>query len=76
MELSVRLAYAGLVLHVSSSGVLLMGNARFMMVTCISYFLSSRKSVCTMGDLVHACCLSLGRCNEPPYLVVMYLARH
>lgn len=28
-----------------------------------------------MDDLKHPCCLNLGRCREPPYLVVMYLAR-
>ena len=28
-----------------------------------------------MGDLMHACCLSLGRCSEPPYLADMYLVR-
>ena len=26
-----------------------------------------------MGDLVHACCLSFGRCSDPPYLAAMYL---
>ena len=28
-----------------------------------------------MGDLEQACCLSLGRCRDPPYLAVMYLVR-
>ena len=28
-----------------------------------------------MNDLEHACCLSLGRCREPSYLAIMYLAR-
>ena len=27
-----------------------------------------------MCDLVHAYCLSLGRCNEPPYLAEVNLA--
>ena len=52
-----------------------MGNARFVVVICISYFFSSRKSICTMGDLVHVCCLSLGRCRKPLYLVVMHLVK-
>ena len=68
-----RLAYVGLFFHASSSGVFLMGNARIAVVTCISYSFFSRKSVRAMGDLKHACCLSLGRCSEPPYLDVMYL---
>ena len=45
-----------------------MGNAWFVVVVCISYSLSNRKSVLAMDDLVQACCLSLGRCNEPLYL--------
>ena len=28
-----------------------------------------------MGDLVHACCLSLERCSELPYLANIYMAR-
>ena len=75
MELFVRLAYAGLVFHAISNGVCLMGNALFAVVMCISYSLSSRKNVRATGDLEHACCLSLGRCREPPYLVVIYLVR-
>ena len=71
----VRLAYVGLFFHVCSSGVVLMGNARFVVVTCISYSHSSRKNVRAMGDLLQACCLSLERCSEPPYLAVVYLAR-
>ena len=35
-----RLVYVGLVFHVCSSGVFLMGNARLAVVTCISYSLS------------------------------------
>lgn len=52
-----------------------MGNERFEVVAWISYSLSSRKSVRAMGDLVQACCLSLGRWREPPYLADMYLVR-
>ena len=44
------------------------------MVACILYSRSSKESVLVMGDLVHACCLNLGRCSEPPYLTVTYLA--
>jgi hypothetical protein len=65
----------GLVLHVVSNGVFLIGKALFVVVTCISYSLLSRKSVRAIGDLEHACCLSLGRCREPPYLAVIYLVR-
>ena len=68
-----RLGYVGLVFHACSSGVFLMGNARFVVVTCISYSLSNRKSVLAMGDLVHSCCLNLGKWSEPPYLDVIYL---
>ena len=71
----VRLAYVGLVLHVFSSGVCLMGNARFVVVACISYSRSSKKSILATCDLMHACCFSLGRCSEPPYLAAMYLVR-
>ena len=63
-----------LVLHACSSGVVLMGNVRFAMVTCISYLLSRRKSVLAMGNRMHAWCLSLGRWSEPPYLADMCLA--
>ena len=28
-----------------------------------------------MGNLVHACSLSLGRSSQPPYLATMYLVR-
>ena len=28
-----------------------------------------------MGNLLQACCLSLEKCSEPPYLAIMYLAR-
>jgi hypothetical protein len=57
------------------SGVISIGNARFAVVMYISYCLCSRKSVLAMGDLEHACCLNLGRCNEPPSLAEIYLAR-
>ena len=52
-----------------------MENALFVVVMCILYSLSSKKSVRSMGDLEHACCLSLDRCKEPSYLNDMYLAR-
>ena len=74
-KLLVRLVYTGLDFHISSSGVSLMGNLRFAGVTWISYSFSTRKKVLAMGDLAHACCLSLGRCNESLYLVDIYLAR-
>ena len=45
------------------------------MVTCISYSRFRRNNVLAIGDLVHACCFSLGKCSEPPYLADMYLAR-
>ena len=61
--------------QVFSSGVILMGNARFAVVTCISNSLSSKRSILAIGDLKQACCSSLGRCSEPPYLADMYLAR-
>jgi hypothetical protein len=54
--LFVKLAYVELDLHACSSGVFLMGNARFVVVVCILYTLSSRKSLMAMGDLVQACC--------------------
>ena len=65
----------GLVLHDVSSGVLFIGNFLFSVVTCISYSLVSKNSVLAMGDREHACCFSLGRWREPPYLAVMYLVR-
>ena len=61
--------------HASSNGVFLLGNARLVVVVCISYSLSSRKNVMAMGDLVQACCSGLGRCSEPPYLADKKLAR-
>ena len=67
------MAYVGLFFHACSSGVVLMGNARFAVVTCISYSLSSKKSVLAMSDLEQACCLSLERCSEPPYLADIYI---
>ena len=73
LELFVRLAYAGLFFHVISSGVCLMGNALFVVVMCISYSFSRRKSVRGMGDLEQACYFSLGKCREPPYLALIYL---
>ena len=69
-----RLLYVGAFFHACSNGVVLMGNARFLVVTCISNSLSSRNSVLAIGDLRQACCLSFGRCSEPPYLADMYLA--
>ena len=42
-------------------GVLFIGNARFVVVTCISYSLLRRKNVLAMGERMHACCLSLER---------------
>ena len=75
LEWSGRVVYVGLFLHAVSCGVFLTGKVLFLVVTCISYYLLSRKSVLAMSDLEHACCLSLGRCREPPYLAVMYLVR-
>ena len=75
LEASVRLAYVCWVIHICSMGVFLRGNPRFVVVTWISYSLFNRKRVLAMGDLVHACCLSLERCSEPPYLATMYLVR-
>ena len=63
----------GLVLHDVSSGVFFIGKFLFLVVTCISYSLVSRKSVLAIGDREHACCFSLGRWREPPYLAVIYL---
>ena len=58
-----RLAYVGLDRHACSTDVILMGDARFVVVLCILYLLSSRKSVLAMGDLVQGCHLNLGRCS-------------
>ncbi len=65
----------GLVLHAISSGVFLIGKVVFVVVIWISYSLWSRKSVRAIGDREHACCFSLGRWREPPYLAVIYLVR-
>jgi len=65
----------GLVLHAISNGVFWTGMVLFFVVTCISYSLLSRKSIRAIRDLEHACCFSLGRCREPPYLAVIYLVR-
>ena len=46
-----------------------MGNVWLVVVACIPYSCSSRSNVKTIGDLVQAWYLSLGRWNEPPYLV-------
>ena len=50
-----------------------MGSARIAVVACISYSLYDRNNVLAMGDLMHDCCFSLGRCSEPPYLADIYL---
>ena len=50
-----------------------MGNERFAVVTCISYSFSRRKSVRAMRDRMQACCLSLGRWSDPPYLAAICL---
>jgi hypothetical protein len=75
LEWSERVWYMGLVLHVISNGVFLIGKVLFVVVTCISYSFLSKKSVRDIGDLEHACCFSLGRWREPLYLAVMYLVR-
>jgi hypothetical protein len=72
----VRLANVQLDHHACSSGVFFMGNVQFEVVACTLNSLSNMKSDLTMGDLVQACCLRLRRCNEPPYLIDIYLARH
>ena len=59
----------------NSNWVCLMGNVLLAVVIWISYSFFKRKSVRAMGDLEQACCLSLGRCREPPYLAVIYLVR-
>ena len=74
LDSSVRLAYIGLPFHVFSRGVFFMGNARIVVVMCISYSLSNRNSVLAIGDLMHACCFNLGRCSDLPYLAIIYLA--
>lgn len=61
LEFSGRLSYAGVVLHAISSWVCFMGNVLFAVTMYILYSLFSKKSVRTMGDLVQACCRSLGR---------------
>ena len=75
LEVSVRLVYVCWDIHSCYSGVFLRGNALFIMVTWISYSLFKSKRVLDIGDLVHACCFSLGRCNEPPYLATINLVR-
>ena len=50
-----------------------MGNVRVVEWICISYSLFRRKNVLAMGDRTHACCLSLGRWRDPPYLADMCL---
>ena len=75
LEVSVRLMYVSWDIHVCSSGVFLRGNALLVVVTCTSYSLFNRNRVFAMGDLIHACCLSLGRCSEPPYLATINLVR-
>ena len=52
-----------------------MGNAQFAVVTCISNSFFSKNSVRAMGNFENACCLSLGRCSEAPYLAEMFLAK-
>ena len=47
--------------HACLREVALMGNARLVVVACISYSSSSSDNVMAMGDLVHACYLSSGR---------------
>ena len=75
MAFSARLLYFGLVVHVCSSRVFFMENERFVVVTCISYFFSRRKSVRAMDDRMQACCLNLDRWNDPPYLAAICLVR-
>lgn len=70
------LVYDGVFLHACSRGVILMGNARLVMVICISNSRSSTKNVLAIGDLRHACCFSLGRWRDPPYMAAMYLTCH
>ena len=49
-EWSEKVWYMGLVFHIISSGVFLIGKVLFVVVTCISYSLWSRKSVRAIGD--------------------------
>ena len=65
----------GLVLHVISNGVFFTVKVLFVVVIYISYSLWSTKSVRAIGDLEHACCFSLDRWREPPYLADIYLVR-
>ena len=51
-----------------------MGNARIVIVTCISYYLLRRNSVLAMSERMHDWCLSLERWNEPPCLATICLA--
>ena len=60
--------------HSVSNGVFLMGNARFAVVTWISYSLFRRNNVLAIGDRMHACCLSFERWSDPPYFAAMCLA--
>lgn len=70
-----RLAYVGVFFHVFSIGVILMGNARFVVVTCFLHVFFGKNNVLAIGDLEYACCLSLERFSELPYLAEMYLTR-
>ena len=70
-----RLMYVGWDVHICSSGVFLRGNALFVVVMWISYSFFNRNRVLAMGDLVHACYFSLGRCSDPPYLATINLVR-
>ena len=75
LEVSGRLTYVCWDIHVFSSRVFLRGDALFVVVTCISYSRFNRNRVRAMGDRMHACCLSLGKCSEPPYLATINLVR-
>ena len=75
LEVFVRLIYVCWDIHVCSSGVSLRGKASFVVVTCISYSLFNKNNIRVMGDFIHACCLSFGRCSEPPYLATINLIR-
>ena len=65
----------GLVFHAISRGVFFIGKFLLLVVTWISYFFLSKNNVLAMGEREHACCFSLGRCREPPYVAVMNLVR-
>ena len=39
-------------------------------------FSFKKRRVLAMGDYTHACCLSLGRWREPPYLAAMCLVNN